>query len=52
VRSAALSAIEQYDNEAAIAPLFALYETEQDQLIRVQTRTLLTELMKKKLPRL
>lgn len=52
VRSAALSAIEQYDNEAAIAPLFALYETEQDQLIRVQTRTLLTELMQKKLPRL
>jgi HEAT repeat protein len=52
LRSAALSAIGQYDNEAAIAPLFALYETEQDQLIRVQARTLMTELMKKKLPRL
>ncbi|MFZ5628697.1 MAG: HEAT repeat domain-containing protein [Spirochaetota bacterium] len=52
LRSAALSAIQQYDNEAAIAPLFLLYESEQDQLIRVQARTLMTELMKKKLPRL
>jgi HEAT repeat protein len=52
LRSAALSAIEQYDHEAAIAPLFSLYDTEQDQLVRVQARILLTELMKKKLPKL
>ncbi|GAB4422675.1 MAG: hypothetical protein OHK0011_01910 [Turneriella sp.] len=52
LRSAAISAIQQYDNEAAIAPLFALYETERDQVIRVQARTLMTDLMKKKLPRL
>ncbi len=52
LRSAALSAIQQYDNEAAIAPLFALYETEQDQLIRVQARELMLDLMKKKLPHL
>lgn len=52
LRSAALSAIQQYDNEAAIAPLFSLYDAEQDQLVRVQARTMLTELMKKKLPKL
>lgn len=52
LRSAALSAIQEYDTEAAIAPLFSLYEIEQDQLIRVQARSLMTELMKKKLPKL
>lgn len=52
LRSAALSALQQFDNEAAIAPLFLLYEGEQDQMIRVQARALMTDLMKRKLPRL
>lgn len=52
LRSAALSAIEQHENEAVITPLFLLYDAEIDQLIRVQARALLIELMQKKLPRL
>ncbi|MCX7632658.1 MAG: HEAT repeat domain-containing protein [Turneriella sp.] len=47
VRSAALAAVAQLENEAAIPALFAIYDTEKDQALRVQTRQVLLELMKK-----
>lgn len=51
VRAAALVAIGQFENEAAIQPLFESYAKETDQQLRVQIRTLLTDLMRKKLPK-
>lgn len=51
IRSAALSAIKSFESEAAIPSLFAIYDTENEQSIRVQARALMLELMQKKLPR-
>ncbi len=51
VRSAALAAVQQYDTEAAILPLFDAYSKENDQAIRVQMRQLLVDLMRRKLPK-
>lgn len=52
VRSAALAAIALFDNEAAIAPLFESFAKETDQPVRVQIKMILTELMRKKLPKI
>lgn len=52
IRSAALAAIQQYETEAAIFPLFVLYDSEKDQLLRVQAKQHMTDLMKRKLPKL
>lgn len=52
IRSAALTAIQHFDNEAAIMPLFEAYSKERDQAIRVQMRQLLTDLMRRKLPKI
>lgn len=49
IRSAALASIQLYDTEAAILPLFEAYSREQDQVIRVQMRLMLVDLMKRKL---
>lgn len=51
IRSAALAAVQQYDTEAAILPLFDAYSKENDQAIRVQMRQLLVDLMRRKLPK-
>lgn len=50
IRSAALSAIKAFETEAAILSLFMLYDTESDQLVRVQARAAMLELMQKKIP--
>lgn len=52
VRSAALAAIQQYDSEATIPPLFELFTREQDQPMRVQMRVLIADLMRRKLPKI
>lgn len=51
VRSAAITAIALFDNEAAIAPLFESFAKESDQSLRVQIKLILTDLMRKKLPK-
>lgn len=52
VRSAALSSVQQFDNEAAILPLYEGFSRENEQAIRVQMKILLTDLMRRKLPKL
>ena len=52
IRSAALAAVQQYDTEAVIMPLFEAYSKEHDQAIRVQMRQLLVDLMRRKLPKI
>lgn len=51
VRSAAITAIAQFDNEAAISPLFDTFAKEGDQALRVQIKLVLTDLMRRKLPK-
>ncbi len=51
IRSAALAAVQQYDTEAVILPLFDAYAKESDQTIRVQMRQMLVDLMRRKLPK-
>ncbi|MFO1470095.1 MAG: HEAT repeat domain-containing protein [Turneriella sp.] len=52
IRSAALAAVQQYDTEAVILPLFDAYSKEHDQAIRVQMRQMLVDLMRRKLPKI
>jgi HEAT repeat protein len=52
IRSAALASIQQYDTDASIPPLFELYTKEKDQPMRVQIRVLITDLMRRKLPKI
>lgn len=51
VRSAALTAIQAIDSEAAITPLFDAYAKEREQALRVQMHMLLSDLMRRKLPK-
>jgi HEAT repeat protein len=52
IRSAALISVSQFDSEAAIQQLFVTYDIENDQSIRVQIKSYLVDLMKRKLPKL
>lgn len=52
LRSAALASVSQFDSEATIQYLFVTYDLEKDQSIRVQIKSYLVELMKRKLPKL
>jgi len=52
LRSAALTSIQLYDNEAATLALFEIFAHENNQVLRVQMKLLLTDLMRRKLPKL
>jgi len=52
IRSAALAAIGNYDSEATLSPLFEIYAHEHNQAVRVQIKSLMDDLMKRKLPKL
>ncbi|MBS0618618.1 MAG: HEAT repeat domain-containing protein [Spirochaetes bacterium] len=52
IRSAALAAIGSYDSEATLSPLFEIYAHENNQSVRVQIKSFMDDLMKRKLPKL